>query len=1220
MTQEKRIDALQKRIDALQPEHPAPERKRRTAPDGQIAALLKDIEPFFYLRSVTYVDVGAHRGDVFCEVARSGLRLTEAHLIEPNPTVFTQLERTVHALDPKGRVLCHNFALAERPGRLRLREAGTMTRVIGPAEAAAAEGGEPPSGRWDFEVEATTLDRLVQDFRQPRISILKIDVEGYESQVLAGARDLLASQAIDFVYIEAGLATGGQQTYYREIEDLLGGHGYRLFRIYEQIHEWQTDSPLLRRANLAFLSERFAAENPHRLTRELHETRQARDALEATVADAQTELSRLRDEADALRSELARRRVGAVDQIADLVEETTAERAGRVAAEEKLRRLRGEFARLRDYTQSLEGRHLDLLQSETWRLLEPVRGALRTLRGRKPAKRFRPQLAGKPAKAGDILAPEAAPPKPRATLERVRWLDDRLWGGFSRQALADLGALAAAPGAGARAEAEWSLARWFAADQDFERAYGHLARMRMADPEQAKERRYVLLEADCLLRLGAPERARDLLDRTLAASPDSDDLCLVMANTYRPPGAAGSPETDGIRLGWVNRIYAAAGLAGLRLREPSRPFAFDNLDAEPAAPVAAEGQPKVSVIVPVYAARETLPVALRGLSAQTWNNLEILVVDDASPDGTAEVAEAAARRDPRIRVLRQPVNRGSYVARNAGLRAATGDFVTTHDADDWSHPQKIELQVRHCLATEAVANYSCWIRADRDMFFRGLFRPWRRLVSKSVSSILMPRATIERLGGWVEARAGADTDLMRRLDALCGARSLKAIPFVGPLAISLHEERSLTRQSATHVRTVYHGVRKEFHDAAAHWRRTASRKELRIDPARAPRPFPVPATLLPDREPAAECDVLFVMDLSMEGGAYESTLAYIRAAIAAKMTVAVFHWRRYDLDIHKPLNSQIRNFAQAGKLRIVAAGEEVQTRTVIVGYPVILKHQIDLFPKIDFRDLVVIVNQMASRLRSGGDPQYDPTAVREVLRTLCGTEGIWVPISGLVQRLMRADIRYPAPASSIWTPLIETRTWCASETRWRGGEGGRPVVGRHARDHYTKWPASPKALKAAYCIDRPCSVEIMGGADQAIKVIGSRPDNWTVHRYGEMPSVDFLRRLDVFVHYPHEDYIEEFGRAPMEAMAAGVPVILPPHFEDTFGAAALYAEPEQVWPCIESLWRDEAAWTARVAAGRAFIRQTCGYEVFPCRLAALSAPPSPLKAESAMSPVPASVG
>jgi glycosyltransferase involved in cell wall biosynthesis len=90
------------------------------------------------------------------------------------------------------------------------------------------------------------------------------------------------------------------------------------------------------------------------------------------------------------------------------------------------------------------------------------------------------------------------------------------------------------------------------------------------------------------------------------------------------------------------------------------------------------------------------------------------------------------------------------------------------------------------------------------------------------------------------------------------------------------------------------------------------------------------------------------------------------------------------------------------------------------------------------------------------------------------------------------------------------------------------------------------------------------------------------------------------VHYPHEDRIEEFGRAPIEAMAAGVPVILPPAFQETFGAAVLYAEPEAVWDTIQDLWRDEQAYLARARGGRDFVLQHCGYDQLVKRLENLS--------------------
>ena len=249
-----------------------------------------------------------------------------------------------------------------------------------------------------------------------------------------------------------------------------------------------------------------------------------------------------------------------------------------------------------------------------------------------------------------------------------------------------------------------------------------------------------------------------LVAQGLAAKPYSPDLFLVMANCVHS-GEEPGPDADATRLAWLNRIYEGSGIAPLRLADPAGAFTIGNLAAD-APPVTAEELgmplPKVSVLMPVYAAAETLPFALRGLLAQTWTNLEVIVVDDASPDDTVAVAEAIAAADPRVTVLRQPRNQGSYAARNAGLRAATGDYITTHDADDWSHPQKIELQVRHFLAHPGRRSPAPPLGPlQRRHELSRLFRPWGGLISKSMSSLMFPPGAMEALGGWVRCGSAA---------------------------------------------------------------------------------------------------------------------------------------------------------------------------------------------------------------------------------------------------------------------------------------------------------------------------------------------------------------------------------------------------------------------------------------------------------------------------------
>jgi succinoglycan biosynthesis protein ExoO len=97
----------------------------------------------------------------------------------------------------------------------------------------------------------------------------------------------------------------------------------------------------------------------------------------------------------------------------------------------------------------------------------------------------------------------------------------------------------------------------------------------------------------------------------------------------------------------------------------------------------------VSVLIAAFNAAGCIARALASVQAQSVRELEVLVIDDASTDETAAIVASHAERDPRIRLLRAPVNRGPGVARNLGLEAARGEWIAILDADDRFHPERI---------------------------------------------------------------------------------------------------------------------------------------------------------------------------------------------------------------------------------------------------------------------------------------------------------------------------------------------------------------------------------------------------------------------------------------------------------------------------------------------------------------------------------------------------
>ncbi len=101
--------------------------------------------------------------------------------------------------------------------------------------------------------------------------------------------------------------------------------------------------------------------------------------------------------------------------------------------------------------------------------------------------------------------------------------------------------------------------------------------------------------------------------------------------------------------------------------------------------------PDVSFVIAAFKAADTITRAIDSALAQEDVSVEVIVVDDASPDYTAAVVEAIA--DPRIRLIRLPANRGPGGARNAGLDAARGEWIAILDADDTVRPGRLARMI-----------------------------------------------------------------------------------------------------------------------------------------------------------------------------------------------------------------------------------------------------------------------------------------------------------------------------------------------------------------------------------------------------------------------------------------------------------------------------------------------------------------------------------------------
>ncbi len=122
--------------------------------------------------------------------------------------------------------------------------------------------------------------------------------------------------------------------------------------------------------------------------------------------------------------------------------------------------------------------------------------------------------------------------------------------------------------------------------------------------------------------------------------------------------------------------------------------------------------PKVSIIIPVYNVEPYLRKALDSVVNQTLRDIEIICINDCSPDNSLAILEEYAQRDSRIKIINQETNQGQGVARNLGIDMATGEYLTFLDPDDW-----LELNACELLYNTARDNNAKVVRAAYTMHY-----------------------------------------------------------------------------------------------------------------------------------------------------------------------------------------------------------------------------------------------------------------------------------------------------------------------------------------------------------------------------------------------------------------------------------------------------------------------------------------------------------------------
>lgn len=508
--------------------------------------------------------------------------------------------------------------------------------------------------------------------------------------------------------------------------------------------------------------------------------------------------------------------------------------------------------------------------------------------------------------------------------------------------------------------------------------------------------------------LGEDEDVREALD--LLPDIPKDVTETLLTDLINPSRAGRHTSGD-----WQVRLsapFVREGLTPIHVDFDAQ-TPFDGLSA---APTSVVDGPLVTVIIPCYRPDASLFTSIRSISSQSYQHLEVLLMDDGSGPDYESLFEEASTLDERVRLVHLDENKGTYSARNSALRLARGQFITVQDSDDWSHPERIASQVKVLLGTpHAAGSFSDAIRATDSLLHQWIgYSPRRR----NASSLMFRREDVQRIGPFDTVRKSGDSEFYERLTRLVGP----TVDTKTPLAITRLRAGTLSRSDFSFQwmdpsRLLYRAAYRSWHRALPRG------SDQGVDIGAVTRPFPAPKAMLrglPGGDRALEFDVVTILDGSDPKAVRET----IELTSASSLRIAALHMEDSTRGrVRRPeIDEVLLQAHRRGDLDLVVPGEVRAAAIVIVMTtgPIELPHTPEPEMLVDH---AVVVARPPSSLRS----IQDLSVVAETSYRLFGKRPRWAAATAEDRDIWSAD-GWDLPLASELVRTLHTRAGGSEST------------------------------------------------------------------------------------------------------------------------------------------------------------------------------------------------
>ena len=371
----------------------------------------------------------------------------------------------------------------------------------------------------------------------------------------------------------------------------------------------------------------------------------------------------------------------------------------------------------------------------------------------------------------------------------------------------------------------------FSEYHDWKRTLHHCEQILSEYPE---DRRSLCHKAHALSMLGKSDAALQVIESATEFHPEDDDVDLTAAQIHWK-------KEDGMHLERINRMLARYQLAPISSAADNHNIAVENIQCNP--PICEEKGPLVSIIMTVYGRDQYLDVAINSILNQTYQNIELIIVDDRSPDDAFEYLQEWEQREPRLKIIQVEENGGTYLAKNTALLEVSGEYVAFMDSDDWTHPQRLERQVEKFQDDndiKAVWHANLRIDENGNIMYKG-----KGVIRRACISLMCRREVFDQIGFFDSIRVGADTEFIERIVAHWGDGALLHDPL--PTMFMLQHSSSLTGGGPFHIswRSIT-GPRLAHHSEFRFWHKRIKygNENPYVSNSLGSRPFPVPEEMI----------------------------------------------------------------------------------------------------------------------------------------------------------------------------------------------------------------------------------------------------------------------------------------------------------------------------------------------------------------------------------------